>query len=255
MKHKNALVVANWKLNPTKLAEAKALFSETKKKLAKISDVEVAIVPPAIFISELAKLIKRNEIELGCQNVFYEERGPFTGEIAPGMVEQFGVSYVIIGHSERRKLGVTDEDVNKKIKAVLKKRMTPIVCVGERVRDDQGLFFTEVENEIKALAHDITPLELKKLVIAYEPIWAIGTGQTATVEDVKEMQLFILSVLNKLYDRKVAESVRLIYGGSVKASIAKDLYEQGGMSGFLVGGASLKAEEFVNIVKATIKNN
>ncbi|USN87367.1 MAG: triose-phosphate isomerase [Candidatus Nomurabacteria bacterium] len=252
MKTNKPLIVANWKLNPTKLSDAKTLFAETKKKVAKITEAIVAIAPPVIFIPEVAKTVKNNEVKIGVQNVFYEERGPFTGEVAPGMVEQFGVSYVIIGHSERRKLGVTDKDVNLKIKAVLKKKMTPIVCIGERSRDDQGAFFGEVENEIKALAEDLSSTELKKVVIAYEPIWAIGTGKTATAEDVKEMQLFIVSTLTKLYDRKTAENIHLLYGGSVKASLAKNLHEQGGMNGFLVGGASLKATEFAGIVKAAI---
>lgn len=250
MKKTRPLVVANWKLNPTKLNEAKNLATETKKKVAKLKEVEIVIAPPMIFVPEVAKVVQKSEVKLGVQNVFYEERGPFTGEVAPGMVEQFGVKYVIIGHSERRKLGVTDKDVNLKIKAVLKKRMTPIVCIGEKARDNEGKFFGEVENEIKALAEDLTSLELKKIVIAYEPIWAIGTGKNATAEDVKEMQLFIVSTLTKLYNRKVAEGIHLLYGGSVKASIAKNLHEQGGMNGFLVGGASLKATEFAGIVQA-----
>lgn len=250
MKKTRPLVVANWKLNPTKLNEAKNLATETKKKVAKLEEVEIVIAPPMIFVPEVAKVVQKSEVKLGVQNVFYEERGPFTGEVAPGMVEQFGVKYVIIGHSERRKLGVTDKDVNLKIKAVLKKRMTPIVCIGEKARDNEGKFFGEVENEIKALAEDLTSLELKKIVIAYEPIWAIGTGKNATAEDVKEMQLFIVSTLTKLYNRKVAEGIHLLYGGSVKASIAKNLHEQGGMNGFLVGGASLKATEFAGIVQA-----
>ncbi|MEZ4103964.1 MAG: triose-phosphate isomerase [Candidatus Paceibacterota bacterium] len=253
MKKVKPLVVANWKLNPTKLTEAKNLSSDTKKKVVKLKEVEIVIAPPMIFVSEVAKILQRSEVKLGVQNVFYEERGPFTGEVAPGMVEQFGVRYVIIGHSERRKLGVTDKDVNLKIKAVLKKKMTPIVCIGERSRDNEGKFFGEVENEIKALAEDLTLNELKKIVIAYEPIWAIGTGKTATAEDVKEMQLFIVSTLTKLYDRKTAEKITLLYGGSVKASLAKNLHEQGGMNGFLVGGASLKTNEFAGIIKAVIE--
>lgn len=252
MKQKNPLVVANWKLNPTKLAEAKTLFSETKKKLSKLSSVKVVIAPPAVFIAELSKLSKVEGITLGAQNIFYEERGPFTGEIAAGMVEQFGVSHVIVGHSERRALGESDGQVNKKIQAILKRKMTPIVCIGEKTRDAEGNFFNEIENQIKELARGLTAVELSKLVIAYEPIWAIGTGQTATVEDVKEMQLFIVSTLAKLHERKLAEKIILLYGGSVKASLAKELYEQGGMNGFLVGGASLSAVEFVGIVNATI---
>jgi triosephosphate isomerase len=168
------------------------------------------------------------------------------------MLQSFSVEYVIVGHSERRALGETDEMVNKKIHALLKKKITPVVCVGEKNRDEQGNFFNVVTEQIKSLVKDLAPKDLTKVVIAYEPVWAIGTGKTATVEDVKEMQIFIVSTLTKLYDRKTAEKITLLYGGSVKASIAKELFEQGGMQGFLVGGASLQAEEFINIVKVTI---
>lgn len=253
MKHK-ALVVANWKLNPISFSDAKALFTEVKKKLKKITDTTVVIAPPFLFISDFSKSVKDEGVKLGAQDVFYEEIGPFTGEISVSQLSGFGVSYIIVGHSERRALGETDEQVNKKIQAILKRRLTPIVCIGEKNRDEQGVFFNHIEAQIKSLAKGLLAKDITKVVIAYEPIWAIGTGKTATVEDVKEMQLFIVSTLAKLYDRKIAEKVTILYGGSVKASISKELYEQGGMDGFLVGGASLNAEEFVNIVKTTIKN-
>ena len=254
MKHTNALVVANWKLNPITLAEVKVLYSEVRRKLKSEIDTKVVIVPPFLYISELAKTLKEKGVKLGAQDVFYEEIGPFTGEISASQLAGFGVSHVIVGHSERRALGETDEQVNRKIQALLKRRLTPIVCIGEKNRDEQGGFFNHIEAQVKNLAKGFLAKDITKVVIAYEPIWAIGTGKTATVEDVKEMQLFIVSTLAKLYDRKTAEKVTILYGGSVKASIAKDLYEQGGMQGFLVGGASLNAEEFVNIVKSTIKN-
>lgn len=255
MKRKIPLVVANWKLNPTSLVEAKTLFTEVKRKLAKVTESKVVVAPPFLFIPEFSKSIKDEGMQLGAQDVYYEEIGPFTGEISTSQLAVLNVKYIIVGHSERRAMGETDEIVNKKARAILKRKLTPIVCIGERNRDEQGLFFNEIENQIKALANGFSALELSKMVIAYEPIWAIGTGKTATVEDVKEMQLFIVSTISKLYDRKIAEKIHLIYGGSVKASISKELYEQGGMDGFLVGGASLNAEEFVNIVKSTIKNN
>jgi len=252
MKRKNTLVVGNWKLNPTNLTEAKTLFNDIRRKNKDTDQVKVVVAPPFLFIPEFSKFIKEDGVRLGAQDVFYEERGAFTGEIAAGMLSPFNVEYVIIGHSERRALGETDEMVNKKVHAVLKKRMTPIVCIGEKDRDEQGSFFNTVAEQIKNLTKDLPVRDLAKIVIAYEPIWAIGTGKTATAEDVKEMQIFIVSTLTKLYDRKSAEKTTLLYGGSVKASIAKDLHQQGGMDGFLVGGASLNAEEFINIVKATI---
>ncbi len=246
------VVIGNWKLNPGTALEAKALYGEVKKKLPKGLSTLVAIAPPFLFIPEVAKATK-GAIALGAQDAFYEERGAITGEIGVGMLASFGVEYVIIGHSERRALGETDIQVNKKVHAVLKRKLTPVVCVGERVRDSQGQFFNEITTQLKALTKGLTPLQLQKVVIAYEPIWAIGTGVTATTEDVKEMQLFIVSTLTKLFERKVAEKVRLIYGGSVKESNAKVLYEEGGMGGFLVGGASLVPVEFVAIIKATQK--
>ena len=252
MKRRKPLVMGNWKLNPGNSSEAKTLFSEVKKSLKKVEETTVVLAPPTLFIPEVASLAKTGNALLGAQSTHFEERGAVTGEVGPAMLANYGVSYVIVGHSEKRMLGVTDEQVNKKVHAILKRRLIPVVCIGERVRDEQGAFFGEIEKQIKSLAEGFVANQLKKIVIAYEPIWAIGTGKTATAEDVKEMQLFIVSTLAKLYDRKTAEKIHLIYGGSVKPSIAKGLYENGGMDGFLVGGASLKAKDFSEIVQATI---
>ena len=252
MKKPKALVVGNWKLNPGTSAEAKSLVIAIKKKVAKSIYTDVVIAPPFLFIPEVAKNLNKTEVKLGAQDAHFEERGACTGEISPVLLSAFGVSYIIIGHSERRALGETNEQVNKKIPTILKRKQTPIVCIGERERDSQGLFFNEIEEQIRSLAEGLTPVMLSRIVIAYEPIWAIGTGATATAEDVKEMQLFIVSVLTKLYERKVAAKVHLIYGGSVKSSNAKELYEKGGMNGFLVGGASLQADEFATIVAMTL---
>jgi len=251
MKRIKPLVVGNWKLNPANSSESKTLFTDIKKNSKKDTEATIVIAPPTIFISELAKIAGNGNVAVGAQYTFYQERGPTTGEVGPAMLASFGISYVIVGHSEKRALGITDEDVNKKVHALLKRKLTPIVCIGEHERDEHGEFYGDVEKQIKNLSQGLTSTQLKKVVIAYEPIWAIGTGKTATVEDVKEMQLFIVSTIVKLYDRKVAEKMHLIYGGSVKARNAKDLYEQGGMNGFLVGGASLRADEFSEIVRAT----
>ncbi len=257
MKHLPALVVGNWKLHPGTSTEAKNLFTALNKKLPKImGETTVVIAPPVLFIPELAEKVRKSPLGLGAQDAHFEERGACTGSVSPALLAPYGVSYVIVGHSERRALGETDEQVNKKIHTLLKRRLTPIVCIGEKERDGQGAFYNTIESQIKALAQGLTPLQLLKVVIAYEPIWAIGTGLTATAEDVKEMQLFIVSVLTKLYDRKVAEKVRLIYGGSVKSSNAPELHAEGGMRGFLVGGASLEADEFTAIVTAvSLKDN
>ncbi len=254
MKHTQALVIGNWKLNPGTTAEAKLLYSQIRKKVSKNCLATVVIAPPFLFIPEIAKTI-HPKIALGAQDMHYEERGAVTGEIGGGQLAAFGVQYVLIGHSERRALGETDTQVNKKVHAALKRKLTPVVCIGERTRDGQGQFYQDVATQIKALTTGLTAVQLQKVVIAYEPIWAIGTGLNATAENVKEMQLFIVSTLTKLFERKVAEKILLIYGGSVKDSNARELYTQGGMSGFLVGGASLEATEFAAIIHATELGN
>lgn len=239
-------------MNPGTRSEAKELFLAVKKKTEKFVDVEVVVAPPFLFIPEVATKGGVSRLKLGAQDAHFEERGSCTGEISPALLSPYGVSHVIIGHSERRALGETDEQVNKKIHTLLKRKMTPIVCIGEKERDKQGAFYNHIEKQIRALTTSLTATQLTKVVIAYEPIWAIGTGATATSEDVKEIQLFIVSVLTKLYERRVAAKVTLLYGGSVKASNAQDLHANGGMNGFLVGGASLSPEEFAMIV-ATVQ--
>lgn len=252
MKHTPALIVGNWKLNPGTLAEAVDLAKAVKKSMSKISEARITVAPPFLFIPEVAKVLSGSNIALAAQDAHFEERGACTGEVSPVLLAQFGVVQVIVGHSERRALGETDEQVNKKVHTLLKRRLTPIVCIGEKNRDSQGNFYNGIDAQIRAMTYGLTTAQLLKVVIAYEPIWAIGTGATATAEDVKEMQLFIVSVLTKLYDRKTAEKVVLIYGGSVKSGNASDLYLHSGMRGFLVGGASLQAADFAAIVQATL---
>ncbi len=245
------LIIGNWKLNPGTPAEAKELAQALKKQSSKIEGAKIVVAPPFIFIPEVAKALS-GKLSLGAQDMHYEERGAVTGEIGGGMLASFGVSHVIIGHSERRALGETDDMVSKKVHAALKRKLTPVVCVGERTRDKEGRFYHDIAAQVKYLMKGLPPVAMTRVVIAYEPIWAIGTGATATAENVKEMQLFIMSTLSKITDRKTAAKVRLLYGGSVKASNAKELHDEGGMDGFLVGGASLDANEFITIVKSTL---
>jgi triosephosphate isomerase (TIM) len=246
------MIVGNWKLNPGTSSEAKKLFQDVKNAVIKLKPrAVVAVAPPTIFIPEVSKGLKTDLIGLAAQDAHFEERGACTGQVSATLLQPYGVQYVLVGHSEKRALGETDEQVNKKVQALLKRRLIPIVCIGERERDAAGSFYSIIEKQLRSLVLGLTPIQISRCVIAYEPIWAIGTGATATPEDVKEMQLFIMSTLTKLYDRKVAGKVALLYGGSVKASNAKDLHEAGGMNGFLVGGASLEAGEFTQIIKAT----
>jgi triosephosphate isomerase len=166
------------------------------------------------------------------------------------MLAAFGVATVIVGHSERRALGETDAQVGEKVAALIKAKLTPVVCIGERERDAQGNFFMLIEAQIKAALTGVPKARFKDVVIAYEPIWAIGTGKTATAEDVNEMRLFIQKILTKHFDRASAGKIRIIYGGSVSAANAADLFVGGGVDGFLVGGASLRPQEFAQIISS-----
>ncbi len=248
---RTALVIGNWKLNPSSLAEATALTAEITKKYKPSVETVVAVAPSYVHVTEVAKKIGKKPIALAAQSVSVEPLGPFTGEVSAMQLRDLKVEYVIIGHSERRAMGETDEMVQKKILAALKSNLTPVVCIGEKVRDSKGDFFSFVEKQVKSVVAVLPAAQVKKLVLAYEPIWAIGTGKTATPADVKEMQLFLFTVLTKLFDRATAQKVTLLYGGSVKADNAKALHTEGGMNGFLVGGASLKADDFIQIINAT----
>ena len=203
-----------------------------------------------MHLSAVSKKILKSNIKLVAQDVSIEPLGAFTGDVSAGQLKDLGVSHIIIGHSERRAKGETDQQVVRKVQATFKNKLTPIVCVGEKERDAQGNFYAVVQKQITYLTSALSEAECKKVVIAYEPIWAIGTGKTASVEDVKEMQLFIYSTLAKAYSRAVANKIRLLYGGSVKPHNASALHSDGGMDGFLVGGASLKAKDFAAIISA-----
>jgi triosephosphate isomerase len=248
---RTTLIIGNWKLNPGTLADAQKLIDGISKKYKQKEGQIVVVAPSFLHLSEVGKKIVKKPIQLGAQDVASEVTGPFTGEVSAQQLRDAKVEYVIVGHSERRAMGETDELVQKKVALALKNKLTPVICIGERERDTHGNFFGFVENQVKALSQVLSATDIKKVVIAYEPIWAIGTGKTATASDVKEMQLFLFATLTKLYDKPTAQKVTLLYGGSVKPDNAKELHKEGGMSGFLVGGASLKAEDFLAIIKAT----
>jgi len=249
MKH-SPLIIGNWKLNPATIAAAEALGKSVAKLPKSKEDKVVVVAPPFVYIQAVKKIIGKKPVALAAQDVSTEPLGPFTGEVSAMQLRNLGVEYVIIGHSERRAMGETDEQVKQKVQQALKNKLTPVVCIGESERDTHGNFFSFIEKQLKGLASVLSATDIKKVVIAYEPIWAIGTGKTATPADVKEMQLFLFTVLTKLYDKSTAAKVQLIYGGSVKPDNAVELHKEGGMRGFLVGGASLKAEDFLMIVKA-----
>lgn len=233
-------------------SEAEALAAATAKLHKKAEAPYVVVAPTALHMNAVAKKIAKSPIMLAAQNVSPYAVGAHTGEQAVSQIKDVGATMVIIGHSERRAAGESDAQVLAKTQAVLAAKLTPIVCIGEEARDRNGHFFKDIEKQITSFASVLTATQLKKVVIAYEPIWAIGTGKTATAEDVKEMQLFIEKVLTKQHDRTVARAVRLLYGGSVKPHNAAELHTVGAMGGFLVGGASLSAADFISITQAVI---
>jgi triosephosphate isomerase len=209
----------------------------------------VVLAPPFPYLEAVARTRSgKTSYLLGAQDVHWEKLGAYTGEVSLPMLKSFGVEYVVVGHSERRAEGETDEVINKKVLAVIKEELVAVLCVGERERDHAGHYLGLIENQIRSACAGLSKSKLNKLVIAYEPVWAIGTGDTATPENVHEMKIFIEKVLTDLYGRTFAGKVRIIYGGSVGAKNTALLMSEGMVDGFLVGGASLRASEFCEIV-------
>lgn len=246
------IIAGNWKMHTT-LAEASILVEGLKKALAATTtNRQVVVCPPFTGLSTVTDLVADTDIAVGAQNMYFEEKGAFTGEVSPVMLSDIGCEYVILGHSERRQyFGETDETVNKKIKTALRFAMTPIVCVGEsleqREADETEAFIT---TQIDAGLADLTADEVKTIVIAYEPIWAIGTGRTATSAQAEEVCAFIRKRIATLFGADAADCVRVLYGGSVKGSNAAELLAEADIDGALVGGASLKADDFMAIITA-----
>lgn len=241
-------IAGNWKMFKTK-AEA-AAFAEEFKALYQGTDVRAAICAPFTDLETLVEAFRGTGIGVGAQNVHYADEGAFTGEISTGMLEELGVDYCIVGHSERRQyFAETDETVNQKLKKLLTGPIRPIMCVGESLEQrDAGELFDVVRRQLTAGLSEIPAEDMKRVVIAYEPIWAIGTGRTATPEQAEEMCAFIRQVLIELYDEDTADEVILQYGGSVKPANATEIMNMDEIDGALVGGASLKPADFMAII-------
>jgi triosephosphate isomerase len=244
-------VVGNWKLHKT-IAEATALVTELKNQLASVRDVAVGVAPPYTALHAVAKRLEDSSIAVAAQNCFYEEKGAWTGEVAPAMLADVGCRWVIIGHSERRQhFGETDETVGKKVKAALAAGLGVIACVGETERQrDAGETFAVVDRHLDGVLAGAPTPPTDRLVIAYEPVWAIGTGRTATPAQAQEVHAHLRARLKECVGDAAAQAIRLQYGGSVKANNAEALMREPDIDGALVGGASLDAGEFVAIVKA-----
>jgi len=242
------LIVANWKCNPTTLKEARRLFNSVKRGLKKIKNVEVVICPSFVYLSCFKSF---KNLKLGAQDCFWEEKGAFTGEISPVMLKDLGCQYVIIGHSERRtNFGETDEMINKKIKAALIAKLNPIFCIGEiKEEREKGQIQNILKSQIEKGLNGILKREIKNIVIAYEPVWAIGTGNPCDIEEAQKMALLIRKLISQKYSPAIAKDLRIIYGGSVDSQNARDYIKEAGMAGLLVGGASLNHREFLKILK------
>jgi len=244
-------VAGNWKMNKT-VAEARDLVSKMSAPLSEIANVEKVLCPPFTSISAVAAMLAGTDIGLGAQNLHWEEKGAFTGEVAPNMIKEF-CNYVIIGHSERRAyFGETDETVNRKLRAALKFNLTPIICVGETLDQyESGLTEEVVRRQIKFGFADVDSASASRIVVAYEPVWAIGTGKASSADNANTVHAkYIRPALSELFGEDNAQAIRILYGGSVTAANASDFFAMSDIDGALVGGASLKPDEFVALTKA-----
>lgn len=248
MKKAKKLVVGNWKMNPVQVEDAKKIVSVLKRNIKSIKNTNVIVCPPFLYISALSGLNKSG-IYLGAQNANSNVAGPLTGEISYQQLPQFGVDFVIVGHSERRNIGETDEMINKKVLSVIDGGMSAIVCIGETKRDPNGDYFDFIKQQIlKALA--LVPKKFfDKIVIAYEPVWAIGAKEAVKPVELQEMSIYIRKVLKDAFGVS-SDDIRIIYGGAVDAFNAGSLMKEGNVSGFLVGRQSLDAGSFLEIIRS-----
>ena len=250
-RYRKTIIAGNWKMNKTP-SETKAFAEEFKALLPKTKWCDIVVCVPAADLSAAVRAFKDSRIAVGAQNVYFEKSGAYTGEVSADMLADLGVRYVIVGHSERRALfGETDEIVNKKVLAALEAGLNPIICVGETLEQRElGITMELIALQVKSALAGVPAEKLRKCVIAYEPVWAIGTGKTATAEQAAEVCTFIRTTVRHLYGARIARSITIQYGGSMKPSNAAELLGQSDIDGGLIGGASLKPAEFVEIINA-----
>lgn len=247
-------IAGNWKMHKT-IPEAVELVKVLKEASSEWAGAELVVIPPMTALSDVHKTIEGSQLKLGAQNMYWEDKGAFTGEASAPMIKDAGCQYAVIGHSERRQyFGETDETVNKKIKAALAHELIPIMCIGESLKEREGKKTIEkVESQINAGLEGLGQDEISRLIIAYEPIWAIGTGLTATPDQAEEVHLFIREKLAEKYGNETASCAIILYGGSVKPANTYDLLKEKNINGALVGGASLEADSFIQIAKEAIR--
>jgi len=244
------VIAGNWKMHNT-ISEALDLVRGVKPQVEGVTDVEIIVSPVYTALASVAAELKGSNINVASQNIFWEEKGAFTGEVAPNMITDAGCTHAIIGHSERRQyFGETDQTVNKRVKAALSVGLIPIVCVGETLEErDSGKTIAVVDVQVKGGLVELSAEDIAKIIIAYEPVWAIGTGKTATPDMAEEVHKQIRSVVADISDASIADGTRILYGGSVKPENVDDLMAQPDIDGALVGGAALKVDSFVRLVK------
>ncbi len=241
------LVVGNWKMYPERVEDAKKIVGEIRRVMSKVRKTNVVICPPFVYIPIFSG-IKKGLLHLGAQSTNAESHGSLTGEVSVSQLEQFNVDYVIVGHSERRKMGEADEAVNKKLKAVVSYGMNAILCVGESSRDHNGDYLDKIKDQIHLGLRGLEKKYTSQVVIAYEPIWAVGAKDAMSPRDVHETTIFIRKVLNDMFG-DYSSSVLILYGGAVDKFNAEKLVKEGNISGFLIGRQSLVAKDFVEIIK------
>ena len=244
------VIAGNWKMNKT-VAEAVALASEIKEKVAGVENVKIIVCPVFTAVKSVADVLKGTNVKVGAQDMYWETSGAFTGEVSGEMLMEAGAEYVIIGHSERRQyFGETNETVNKKLKKALSIGLKPIVCIGETLADrEAGTTEAVVGKQVKEGFVGLTAEEMKGTIIAYEPVWAIGTGKTATAEQAEAVHAFVRNLVSQLWDKETADAVVIQYGGSMKPENVASLLAQPDIDGGLIGGAALKADSFEKLVK------
>jgi triosephosphate isomerase len=249
MANRRPLIAGNWKMYKT-CSEAVEAAGQLVKLVAMTSDIDVMIAPQFTALAPVSDVVRGSHVSLGAQNLFWETEGAYTGEISPAMLVSVGCEYVIIGHSERRQyFDETDETVNKKIKAAIKNDLIPVLCVGESEKERESKeTFSVLDKQVKKGIEGFASDDLETLVIAYEPVWAIGTGKTASTDQAQEAHQFLRSVLEKSFGNMLAKSIRILYGGSVKSNNIAELMAMSDIDGALVGGASLDPETFSKIV-------
>lgn len=253
MTPRKKLIAGNWKMNKT-ATDAVGLVSEIVTAVGKLSDVDIVVCPPFTALESAAKSLEGSTVKLGAQNMHPEASGAYTGEVSAPMLRALFATHVILGHSERRAyFGETDAFINKKVLAALKNQLRPILCVGETLAErEAGTTLKVVQTQLEAGLEGVSKDQASTIVIAYEPVWAIGTGKVATTDQAQEVHAFIRGLLVKLFGDTVAQRVRILYGGSMKPSNAPELLAQKDIDGGLIGGASLESRSFVELVNAAV---